>query len=298
MQTRAHKHTLPHAATDSWRDSDTLGRISLLFALNQPSILSIKDGCPSAYPARSPASPAHLEKVRHTIKFGNWLKSTSAEQPAKSAYASSMHTKQSSAHRICIFETTGWEMTGRKGGEARLGDVSWHLWLWRCMHWDKGNSVVTLMSSLWSRVPVGLFGLGSMTSLHLLSLTALTMPCISTSNPSLRGTSMMSIFVMAPRNLYIPKVGVEIMQFGVSTRRMIMSRMSSLPLPATTISGEMPCSFAMSARKCVWVGSGYICALHPLEKDWSASVTAAMSSSGTGCKFSFASSLAIWGNVV
>lgn len=69
-------------------------------------------------------------------------------------------------------------------------------------------------------------------------------------------TSIMSILVMVPRNLYMPKVGGQMMQFLTSTRRITMSRMSSEPLPAHTCSGVRPCSAAMSLRRFVWVGSG------------------------------------------
>ena len=52
---------------------------------------------------------------------------------------------------------------------------------------------------------------------------------------------------------------------------------------------------AQVGKKSTWarVRVQSTCALHPLERDLSASVTAAIIGSGTGCKFSFASSLAI-----
>mmetsp|Transcript_9118 Transcript_9118/g.23435 ORF Transcript_9118/g.23435 Transcript_9118/m.23435 type:complete len:265 (+) Transcript_9118:263-1057(+) len=57
-------------------------------------------GCPMPYPSRSPASPAHLENVRHTITFWCAARSGSAVVSQKSAYASSTTKRHGSLRMI------------------------------------------------------------------------------------------------------------------------------------------------------------------------------------------------------
>lgn len=180
------------------------------------SMRSMKPASPRAYPALRPARPAHLEKVLHTIRLGYFDSSSSAEQPAKSAYASSTTMRASSLHRICGHERVMRQevCSTRPSGHAtrslhykaigsryKKSAVQGHwVTLHRVLNRDgerkgrrkvgrKGGSAKaegeqggssTSISELGRRVPVGLLGLGRTTSLHLFFLMAATTAGTST----------------------------------------------------------------------------------------------------------------------